>query len=91
MNSGKQGKKFDYTDILAVFDDFTEGGKAIDFSGEKQYPFPFGVNMTKRKLYMAAKTREDRVNWLSALKLFYVVRNLQEKGSQFSPEENINP
>ena len=35
MNSGKQGKKFDYTDILAVFDDFTEGGKAIDFSGER--------------------------------------------------------
>ena len=45
MNSGKQGKVFDYTDILAVFDDFTEGGKAIDFSGERQYPFPFGVNM----------------------------------------------
>ena len=47
--------------------------------------------MKKRKLYMAAKTREDRVNWLSALKLFYVVKNLQEKGNQFSPEDNINP
>ena len=91
MNSGKQGKVFEYTDILAVFDDFSDGGKAIDFSGERQYPFPFGVNMTKRKLYMAAKTREDRVNWLSALKLFYVVKKLHENGSLFKPEENKNP
>lgn len=71
-------KQFGFADVLAVIDDFSQNGRKIDFSGERQYPFPFGVRLRQRTLTLAAKTREDRQMWLNAFKLFYVVRCLHE-------------
>ena len=71
-------KQFCFTDILAVADDFSQNGRRVDFSGDRTYPFPFGVRLRQRTLTLAAKTREDRQIWLNAFKLFYVVRCLHE-------------
>lgn len=39
------GVHFSYADMFKVIPDFSENGKAIDFSGEKSYPFPFTLNL----------------------------------------------
>jgi hypothetical protein len=40
-----KGKRFSLLDIMGLLPNFSNGGKSIDFSGEKQYPFPFTVTL----------------------------------------------
>ena len=38
-----KGEFFKFTDILEIMADYSNGGKTIDFSGERDYPFPFTI------------------------------------------------
>lgn len=67
----KAGKLFMFSDINEIKADYADGGKAIDFSGDKNYPFPFCVKMHQRELILAAKTKEDRILWVNAFMVLY--------------------
>ena len=36
-----KGEVFRSEDLQGVREDFSNGGRSIDFSGEREYPFPF--------------------------------------------------
>ena len=42
----KAGVNFKYSDIFSIKPDLSNGGKTIDFSGEKAYPFPFSLMLS---------------------------------------------
>lgn len=37
---------FKYTDVFSIVPDHSNGGRDIDFSGEKAYPFPFTLMLS---------------------------------------------
>jgi len=51
------GTQFTYQDIINVQPDFSNNGRNLDFSGEKNYPFPFKILLGNRPLVLASKTR----------------------------------
>ncbi len=51
------GTQFSYQDILDVQPDFSNNGRNVDFSGEKNYPYPFKITLMNRPLVLASKTR----------------------------------
>ena len=51
------------------------GGKSIDFSGEKAYPFPFTLMLSQRQMTLASKTREDREMWVRAFQVLLESKN----------------
>ncbi len=58
------GVNFSFSDIFKITPDHANGGKTIDFSGEKAYPFPFTLMLQQRELTLASKSREDREMWV---------------------------
>ena len=62
----KSGVLFRFTDLFSVQADHGNGGKTIDFSGEKAYPFPFTLSLSQREMTLASRTREDREIWVRA-------------------------
>ena len=72
-------------DINEIKSDFTNGGKTIDFSGERQYPFPFSIVLHQRELILSAKTKEDRIMWVNAFMVLYEVKLIrtQVEGESF--------
>jgi hypothetical protein len=66
---------FKYTDVFSVLADHANGGKTIDFSGEKAYPFPFTLMLSQREMTLASKTREDRDMWVRAFQVLLEAKN----------------
>jgi hypothetical protein len=64
--SSKSGVTFTYKDLFSVIGDHSNGGKTVDFSGEKSFPFPFTLMLSKRELTLATITREVRDMWVRA-------------------------
>ena len=63
------GKLYTHKDLFKVLGDHSEGGRQIDFSGERAYPFPFTLFLQKRELVLASRSRDDREMWVNAFKL----------------------
>lgn len=64
--NNKSNVQFKFTDVFQVIPDLSNGGKTIDFSGERAYPFPFTLMLSQRQMTLASKTREDREMWVHA-------------------------
>ena len=65
----KAGVSFKHTDLFTVTPDLSNGGKLIDFSGEKSYPFPFSLMLSQREMILASKSRDDRDMWVRAFQV----------------------
>lgn len=60
-----------YYDILEVIPDNSNKGKSIDFSGLKDYPFPFTIKCKDRDFILAVAFRSDRDMWVRAFQVLY--------------------
>ena len=71
----KTAVTFKFTDIFTVKPDLSNGGKTIDFSGEKAYPFPFSLMLSQREMTLASKNREDRDMWVRGFQVLLEAKN----------------
>lgn len=72
--NNKSNVQFKFTDVFQVIPDESNGGRSIDFSGEKAYPFPFTLMLSQRQMTLASKTREDREMWVRAFQVLLECR-----------------
>ena len=63
------GTSFTIEDMKDLQEDFSNNGRDVDFSGEKNYPFPFKIQMFFRPLILASKSRQDREMWVRGIKV----------------------
>ena len=59
---------------MEIIEDFSGGGKYLDFSGNKEYPFPFKIKFYSRELVLASKTNDERRAWVEGFKLLLEVK-----------------
>ena len=55
--------------MIEILEDFSNNGRDVDFSGDKNYPYPFKIEMLNRPLILASKTRQDREMWVRGIKV----------------------
>lgn len=75
----KAGKLFSFTDINSIQGDYSNGGKTVDFSGERNYPFPFKIELNQRMLVLASKTREERILWVNGFMVLYEAKLIKNQ------------
>ena len=69
MRNKSAGTQFSYHDMIDIQEDFSNNGRDVDFSGDKNYPFPFRLQLISRPLVLASKTRQDREMWVRGFKV----------------------
>jgi hypothetical protein len=63
------GTSFSIHDMIEIWENYSNNGRDVDFSGDKNYPYPFKIEMLNRPLILASKTRQDREMWVRGLKV----------------------